>query len=102
MEPARSPCWGGESSLLSRAAPPSGTVPVSVFFNTSAFPNIVMRNLCRRLLQTSQSLRNTCAMEMLLTLMALNRSSPCRKLLQQLLQLQLLQKSPLAKQSQYL
>lgn len=34
-------------------------------------------------------------------LMALNRSISLRKLLQQLLQLQLLQKSPLAKQSQY-
>lgn len=34
--------------------------------------------------------------------MALNRSISWRKLLQQLLQLQLLQKSPLAKQSQYL
>lgn len=34
--------------------------------------------------------------------MALNRSISWCKLLQQLLQLQLLQKSPLAKQSQYL
>lgn len=41
-------------------------------------------------------------MEMFLTLMALKRSIPWRKLLQQLLQLQLVQKSPLAKQSQYL
>ena len=36
------------------------------------------------------------------TLMALSLSISWRKLLQQLLQLQLLQKSPLAKQSQYL
>lgn len=41
-------------------------------------------------------------MEFFLTLMALRRSVSCSRLLKQLLQLQLLQNSPFAKQSQYL
>ena len=40
--------------------------------------------------------------EWLLTFMALSRSVSCSRLLKQLLQLQLLQNSPFAKQSQYL
>lgn len=74
------------------------------FFNTRAFPK-----LKRRLSGGGFTpARHFSASEMLslngkaLTLMALKRSSPWRKWLQQASQLQLLQKSPLAKQSQYL